>query len=693
MPHVVAPRRPFVASSALLLLAVCAALPAAAAPTLAELAVAVESPRVGGEVAPAPLALGRGVVTPAAGTSVRLLTAGGEAVGLLVDGPATLRYTVEDPLSVPVAKRNAKRIGGIRARADGERLVMEDTLRSAVVWSRALAAAGPAPAAAGEGGELPAWALEVLAGGLFPHPAAALAEERGIAGAAGAVYALLQGSEGELLLQVDPSIRRHESLAALRRLPFATGFFVGKRMSHALADQPVGRAWWDATEPPLLAVHEALAVDNPAAEKVVVTSRLRLRARRDGVSAWCADLDSFVADERRVTEIAVLSVKVGGEPAPWFHRHDALVVDLGRLLARDQEIEVEVVHAGDLATRPNNDNYWMLSTWAWYPRAGWNGQSATLELTVRVPEPLVPLASGTTVARRKENGYNVLETRLDRPVQFPVVTAGKYRLYEEEREGRRVTVASYVFGKEQEARRLANLFFGAAATLETMLSSPYPFSEVDVVEINDWGWGQAPPGVIFITQEAYNPLSSEMSRLYSQGVNGRYVHEVAHAWWGHVIKTSRPEEHWLMESFADYTAAVALAAMRGGREGQAEFKQTLREWKSHTARIGDGGSVYLADYLGATDEEGMTHRRWLLYDKGPLVLHALRQELARQVGSDEEGDVYFFALLRSFVTNFPFQFGETRHLVGILNQMTGSDWQPWFERYVYGTETPPVEIR
>jgi aminopeptidase N len=89
----------------------------------------------------------------------------------------------------------------------------------------------------------------------------------------------------------------------------------------------------------------------------------------------------------------------------------------------------------------------------------------------------------------------------------------------------------------------------------------------------------------------------------------------------------------------------------------------------------------------------MTHRRWLLYDKGPLVLHALRQELARQVGSDEEGDVYFFALLRSFVTNFPFQFGETRHLVGILNQMTGSDWQPWFERYVYGTETPPVEIR
>jgi hypothetical protein len=31
--------------------------------------------------------------------------------------------------------------------------------------------------------------------------------------------------------------------------------------------------------------------------------------------------------------------------------------------------------------------------------------------------------------------------------------------------------------------------------------------------------------------------------------------------------------------------------------------------------------------------------------------------------------------------------------VGILEQMTGSAWQPWFERYVYGTEMPPVEAR
>ena len=48
-------------------------------------------------------------------------------------------------------------------------------------------------------------------------------------------------------------------------------------------------------------------------------------------------------------------------------------------------------------------------------------------------------------------------------------------------------------------------------------------------------------------------------------------------------------------------------------------------------------------------------------------------------------------LLRSFIHNFEYGFGETRHLMGTLSQMTGDDCQPWFERYVYGTETPELK--
>ena len=32
--------------------------------------------------------------------------------------------------------------------------------------------------------------------------------------------------------------------------------------------------------------------------------------------------------------------------------------------------------------------------------------------------------------------------------------------------------------------------------------------------------------------------------------------------------------------------------------------------------------------------------------------------------------------------------GTTAGLVATLDELTGGDWQPWFERYVYGTEVP-----
>ena len=72
------------------------------------------------------------------------------------------------------------------------------------------------------------------------------------------------------------------------------------------------------------------------------------------------------------------------------------------------------------------------------------------------------------------------------------------------------------------------------------------------------------------------------------------------------------------------------------------------------------------------------------------MLHALRRELATASGSEEEGDRLFFTWVRSYVKNFANKPGETRNLVRLLNQMTQKDWQPWFERYIYGTETPDV---
>ncbi|HEX6203006.1 MAG TPA: M1 family aminopeptidase [Thermoanaerobaculia bacterium] len=690
-------RRPAPVRAAVLLCAFLpafAARPAAAAssPELALRAAAIDRPRVGAAVEhPPSLALGRGTVTPAAGTPVKLLVAAGEPVGLLVDGPAAFRYVVEDRFSVPVAKRNAKRVSGVSAQDEGGRLVIEERLESAVIWSRRhAAAAGVAGAdAAGAFPERSAGVLDKLLDAT--PPSHDLIEEAALGGE-GRVWALLHASGRDLVLRVDPVVERQESLSALAELTRRTVLWAGQRVAFDLADQPIGRPWWERTQAPLQVVHEAIEVDNTADRDVRVTTRARVRSARGGASLWRASLSDDLFDGERLLSAEAVSVTVDGEPARFLHRADELLVDLGRPLAPGQTAEIEVVNAGPYAIRPNNDSYWYLSTWSWYPQAPLNGELATLEMTVKVPAPFTPFASGDTVERTSADGVNTVRTRLDKPMQFPVVAAGKYHLYEEERDGRKVTIASYAFGKEKAAKVLADLFFSAAATYDQFFGVSYPFRELDVIEINSWGWGQAPPGVLFITAEAYNPINDTLSRLYSQGINGRYAHEVAHAYWGHVIKMDSREEQWLTESFADYSAALAMQAMMPGKRGEREFAKTVREWKSRTAQIGEGGSIYLANYLAGEDEGDFRDRTWLLYNKGPLVLHALRQELGRQMGSSERGDKAFQALLRAMQTNFSYQYGETRHLVGILNQITGNDWQPWFERYVYGTEVPPIDL-
>jgi len=183
-----------------------------------------------------------------------------------------------------------------------------------------------------------------------------------------------------------------------------------------------------------------------------------------------------------------------------------------------------------------------------------------------------------------------------------------------------------------------------------------------------------------------------MNRIFSNGVNERYVHEIAHAWWGHIVKMDSLEEQWLTESFAEYSAALCLQALKGGKKGKKEFEKIYKQWRGGVKMLGDGQSIYLANYIGYKNQKDNMDRIRLLYQKGPIVLHALRLELQKMYGSKKEGDKYFFTLLRSFLKTFNNKWGSTKDFVGILNFITKKDWQPWFEKYVYGTETPPFAM-
>jgi len=389
--------------------------------------------------------------------------------------------------------------------------------------------------------------------------------------------------------------------------------------------------------------------------------------------------------------ITVKSVSIAGEPADYVRADNELLVLLSTPIRPNGAVEVEVVNEGEMALRFEGDAYWVLGMWGWYPQGGLGAELPTFELSVRVPSSLEVFASGDTVSRTTEGEVTVLRTAFNHPIQNPVIVAGDYTVVSESKNGITCRVANYGGAKKDAAQRLINNFFSASQFYGELFGVPYPFKEVTIVELNSWGYGQAPAGVIFLTKEAFDQIGSDEARAYSHAINDRFVHEVAHAWWGHVVKMNSFDEQWLEESIADYSSAVFLVAARGaGKKADRELAEITRDWRSAAAIIGEGATVYLANHLAGKADSDDEERYALLYAKGPLVLHSLRTELRQTLGSDDRGDEAFFTVLRTLLASFPYRWGETRHLLGILNQVTGQDWRPWFDRYVFGTEMPSL---
>lgn len=654
--------------------------------TLAERAAQIDAPARGGEVTLAgPLQVGRGQIVPAEGTRVRTLMAGGVVCGLVFEGPAELRYRVEDRFSAPVAERNVRRFSTLktkRLREETETFEISEELTGAVVWGWGLGEAGQA-----SGAGIPDWAAKLLAGRRFTPPSHDLlaAEANGYEGAR---YALMRGDLIDLLLQVDPRFGE-ESLYRLAKATdpgqtFREGFW-----GTGLVTQPIGRAWWQRPPADLIAEHESVAVENPKGEMVRIVSRSRLRARRAGTALWQADLlDRVYDDDGRRYPVTVRSVKVDGRAAEFVHQNDELLVALGRALAERETVEVEVAYDGALAQRFAGNSFWVLGTEPWYPRQGLEGELATIEITVDVPDGLTPFASGAEISRTAEGGRRKLTTRLDKPMQFAVVTAGKYRVIEKAQDGVTCRAATYALLKEDAARDMIDRFFLGRRFFEDLFAEPYPFRDFAIVEIHDWGFGQAPPGIMFFSREFYTAPVERRTRRYFQDLNSRYFHEVAHGWWGHVAKMSSAEEAWLIEAFSDYTAALAIWYLYGKGRGDYEFNEIVKDWLKASSELRPGASLYLSQRLALHDERDLDDFLSLHYAKGPLVIHALRLELQRQKGSVPEGDRAFTALLRNFLKRNRYGLVTTPALVAELDQLTGGNWQPWFEKYVYGTEIP-----
>jgi aminopeptidase N len=155
------------------------------------------------------------------------------------------------------------------------------------------------------------------------------------------------------------------------------------------------------------------------------------------------------------------------------------------------------------------------------------------------------------------------------------------------------------------------------------------------------------------------------------------AHELAHQWFGDNVTCGSWQDIWINEGFASYSEYIALEKLVS--------LQAANDWivEAHDYAISQPkGSVYLDE-----DEAKSVRRIFsfaLSYKKGAAIIHMLRHE----INNDDD----FFDIMRQFQTVYADTVATAREFLGVVNDVTGNNYQWFFDQWYFGSGYPFVNI-
>jgi len=623
------------------------------------------------------LAVGAGRYEFASGRFWEVAAEDGRNVGAFFVGKGALTFAPDDPQAGRLAVRNAKHVGGaagedgkVTVRFEEALFLFAEALRPD--WRWASSADAPREALAAHEKRFRA--------DRTPQVEARLAVADVVKGRFFA--STLEGSSD--FRHVYDAVTDDEE--TLREVDRPSGLPIGfpdARFAAMIARQPIGRT---RRETPRVDAR-LVAVDVEVTETDKVWGSLEVTetfvAERQ-IAALALDFASEVWVGSKLLETRLRSLTDGdGSPLAYSLGQGDLIVALPRPVAAGTRLTLRLGYDAPFFERAGGDNVWELPIGAgWYPQPPHpNASGHTFHAVVRARKPFVPFASGDTVRREEGPEWNLLETRLARPVAYATVLAGKYTVQESTEDGVTCRIASYGIPKAMAGKQLLSVFHGTRK-FYTWLLGPFPWKEYTIVEINDYGFGQAPPGLMRITREAFQTTvyTDEVASYFSKGINQRLAHEIAHSYFGYVVSEASPSHEWLSEAFSETVSMIAIEKLKSRSEGA----QLAASWRTDAKQSTKAAPIYLANELATRistgDDSTALDRVQLVYSKGAVLLGALRKEL---------GDDLFFTVLRSFLRSFEKKRTVTTDdFVALLEFATKRDWKAWFEKHYYGVEMP-----
>jgi aminopeptidase N len=228
--------------------------------------------------------------------------------------------------------------------------------------------------------------------------------------------------------------------------------------------------------------------------------------------------------------------------------------------------------------------------------------------------------------------------------------------------------------RSDDPAKVARLFAEFAPMLDFFESTigPYPFgdSKMGVVETPYLG----------MEHQTINAYGNEY-RIDARGYDWLLQHEFAHEWFANQLTNRNADDMWLHEGIGSYMQPLYARFLHGERFMQSEL-QDQREGLVNAFPVVSGTNRTVNQVYGGSEGPGGD-----IYNKGSLIAHTLRMTL---------GDEDFYEVIRRLVYgrpdprpgNFTPQLSSTREMNAIVNQVTGEDYDWFFEAYLYQAALP-----
>lgn len=390
------------------------------------------------------------------------------------------------------------------------------------------------------------------------------------------------------------------------------------------------------------------------------------------------------------------------KPADYSNPEGQLRIKLAKPLPAGSVTTVRVAYSGTppVAKRPpwEGGTTWMKTPdgQPWIDTSHWGagcdvlypcidhptGKTQVADLHFTVPAPLVAPASGKFISMTEKDGWRTYNWRARSPHTYGLVLdVGPFKVLEGDYKSRFGNVIPmrywYLPGEEAKAAELFKEFPIALDFFESTIG-PYP-------------WGDQKMGVVRVP---FSGLENQTLNGYSidytktmYGFDPLMHHEFSHEWFANQLSVANYDDLWLHEGIGSYMQPLLGRYLHGDMDYMSLLKSQRAGIRNEKPLVSGEERPENWVYADPTGPRGD------IYPKGSWVMYTLRGLI---------GDDAFFEVIRRVVYgrpdpkpgNFQPQFGTSKGFMVTVNQVTGKNYDWFFNIYLYKAALPKlVETR